>query len=1020
MFESVRWTKFQNEVPDFWARVSKQCRPFNLEIPVDSNWKHAKKRVLFVLEHIATEDLNNKRLLSGASLTVLRNCYQYAQRISGPYGFQDKDVAFSAINFNFFKNYHLDPDNLQKSMATAAKRVREFIAAANPTHVVIVGDRATKHLLNQKVEHAINKHGWVHTVDIGGKTRSVVTTPEYSESLIPPREDEDESFDNESAFIAAYQLGFFSRCLCSLICGKIPWQIDIKPNAILIDSIKKFDRMMELVEEADRVAFDTETANLNRIKNKLLILQFSVDKDRGFVLPYLHKDTPFSPKEIQYIRKRLRAFFMKKVEMNYNKYLIAFNAKFDITVVKQALGIPFMYWPVYDVQAGEHCHDETLRFFEDTEYKMGNLAQTTCVYGNDFYYTAGFSKKDRGNMEATDLHDVDFQNYCAVDSQSILAIHDKQRERAKLLQYREDGAVKSYGKDFIRVTVGQMSNNVHVFASMEHRGVAMDRKYLAYLKTKESPISQIIKKLTDDLNKTPAAIKANKLLLSDKNVPVGKGFWANKLPHIFDINKPEHKIALYVTVLGLEAPESKKTKKPSLGKLFKKKYEDVPEVAALNTLEKAKKLKSSYIDAFADKLDSEDGRTDGRMRPEFGFFKVLTGRSNSSNPSLQQVPQRGDMAKHIKRTFATPPGWLILKMDYSAHEIRLWSIISGDKVLASVFSVGRKLRQLWFKTGDPKYAKEIGLKGDVHKLNVEFFFGVPITKVTDDQRDAIKGVGFGAIYGKSYKTLAKELKKAVEFTKDLYDRFFGRFQVAAGWLNWSVEFGRRNLFTKSVLGRRRHLFGHLVGDNGVSASMDRRAKNSPIQGMGADFGHTGARIFERNIYEYLLKIKAMTEEDEKCPIGIEVMVHDSIFSSAPFEHLLAAAQILQWCATLGMQEYYDKNFDLKFTVPCEIEMEFGASQDKMYKWDWSLKGYDEKVHGKEGPFKGKSFSLDECIKRALKDHCELYPNIDYDKAYKEIYASWNNSKVKSYLDKHYPILGDYTYEKTDKKEAAIC
>lgn len=1016
MFDNITRIEFQNSVPDYWARFSKQCHPFDLKIPVEKNWKTAKKRVLFVLEHIATEDLKNESLLSGMSKTVLQNCYDYATRIAQPYGDIEEDVAFAAINFNFFKNYHLSPDDLTKAHATSAKRVRDFIGKCDPTHVMVIGDRATKHLLNHKVEYAINKHGWVHKVEIAGKKRTVVTACEYSESLTPPKSFDDESNDDDAAHKATYQLGFFSRCLASMVADRLLWAIDIKPNAILIDSIKKFDRMMDLVEAADRVAFDTETANLNRIQNKLLILQFSIDKDRGFVLPYLHKDTPFSGKQIDYIKARLRTFFMRKMDMNYEKYLIAFNGKFDLTVVKQALGIPFIYWPIYDVQAGEHSHDETLRFFEDTEYKMGGLGQVTCCYGNDFYFAAAFSKKDRGNMEATDLHDADFQAYCGFDTQSILAIHDKQLERAKRLVYREKGKTFSYAKDFIRVTVGQMSNNVHVFAAMEHRGVAMDRKHLAFLKTRESPISLIIKELTDNLNKTDAAHEANKILLADQNVPVGKGLF-NKPAMIFDINKPEHKIALYSKVLGLEADVSKKTKKPSLGKFFKKKFEDVPEVAMLNTLEKAKKLKSSYVDAFAKKIDSEDGRGDGRMRPSFGFFKVLTGRSNSSDPSLQQVPQRGDMAKHIKRTFAPPKGWLILKMDYSAHEVRVWSIISGDKVLAGVFAVGRALRQKWFKTQKAKYAIELGNKGDIHRINVNFFFGVDFSQITDEMRDAVKGVAFGVIYGKSYKTLAKDLKKSADFAKDLYDRFFKRFSVASDWLNWTAEFGRRHLFTKSVLGRRRHLFGHLTGSESQASSMDRRAKNSPVQGMGADFGHTGARLFEQNIYEYLLKIKSLTEADEKCPIGIEIMVHDSIFTSAPFEHVLATAQILQWCATLGMQEYYDKNFNLKFTVPCEIEMEFGASQDKLYKWDWSLTGFDEEVHGPKGPFKGKAFSLEECIKRTLKDHSALYPTVDADKAYKEIYASWKDSKIKAYLDKHYPILGDYTYE---EKRTKVC
>lgn len=86
---------------------------------------------------------------------------------------------------------------------------------------------------------------------------------------------------------------------------------------------------------------------------------------------------------------------------------------------------------------------------------------------------------------------------------------------------------------------------------------------------------------------------------------------------------------------------------------------------------KLDKLKSSYINSFYRKIsESEDGRVDGRLRPGWGFWEVVTGRGNSFQPSLQQIPQRSAESKYIKRMFTAKRNHLILKLDESAHEVR--------------------------------------------------------------------------------------------------------------------------------------------------------------------------------------------------------------------------------------------------------------------------------------------------------------------------------------------------------------
>ena len=69
--------------------------------------------------------------------------------------------------------------------------------------------------------------------------------------------------------------------------------------------------------------------------------------------------------------------------------------------------------------------------------------------------------------------------------------------------------------------------------------------------------------------------------------------------------------------------------------------------------------------------------------------------------NLQQIPSRGAFAKYIKRLLITDVGKLLIKVDFAAHELRGWSIISGDKQVAAVFEQGAVLRRRFRLVPDP-------------------------------------------------------------------------------------------------------------------------------------------------------------------------------------------------------------------------------------------------------------------------------------------------------------------------------
>lgn len=1023
MLNSVNYEDFQNKVPKGFAKLADGCSAFNVSIPIDKNWKKSKRRLLFVTGHVINEDLKNKKLLSKDSHTLLQNCFNQAYKVLEPYDY-DKEFACAAINFNFFRNYHLKGDLARQAETIQKDRVIDYIKEIKPTHVIICSPKAACLVMEGIVDKPAHKLGWVTKAKFG-KVKCVVTSSvDFALAIEDGKKDAvsfNEESNDENVLANVYQLGMFVRNLASIMYGSIPWSLPrIKVNPIFIDTMKKFKRMMKELNAADKIAVDTETANLNKVANKLLIAQFSVSPEESYVLPVYHKDTPFNSDELDYIKGELRKLFMKKMEHTLDKYLIMFNAKFDLTILRQALGIPFIYWPVYDCMSGEHALDETIgllhKIVKDAKgrkVKFGNLAQMLCTYGEDFYYSHTFAKSERDKIVSEDLSKPIIE-YCAYDTQGIFWMHNAQHRRAKYTVHTEKGKSISYLKDFRKVVGYQHSNNNHDYSEMEHAGTFCDIKYLVSLQGEDSPVSKQIKDSQRAIYETKYVKKANVKLLKAKGIDAEKTIF--RAPFVFSLNKAAHKEMLFFDILKLKPVTfSKKTGEPSLGKLFKQHYAEHPVVKLFNLLEKANKIKSTYVTAFIKALSNADGK-DGYLRALFGFFDVLTGRANSSKPSFQQIPEHGpkdktqlNLAKLIKRIFIAPKGHLIIKLDYSAHEVRCWSILSFDEVLAKVFQVGRDLRKKYATTGDLSLLKDLFYKGDVHKINAAFFFNVAIEAVDKILRQATKAVAFGAIYGKSINSMARDLGRDKDFVKKLYQNFFGKFAKAAAWLEWAKTFSKKNLFVYSPIGRRRHLIGYLVPKDGVVASMERRAQNAPVQGFGSDAVHTAGRIFCQHIYEYLLKIGEATEETEQIPIRLNRMVHDSMFTSAPFNLVIATVHIIQWCCIKGVSDFYDEKFGIKFTVPLEIELEIGASTDKAHKWDWSLAKYDESKYIKklgkdyESKYAVESLPLYKCIELACDDYCKLYGGNGKD-YYKQVIKGWEESKTKKYLEKHYPIL----------------
>lgn len=1084
------WNEANITLPDGFDKES--TPPFNVRVPISNNWDSKEQRLLIIQEHVDSTDLKSKHLCSdfyGQLMTnLLFQAVNYANLCGKKIGLNQFGVAVA--NFCAFKSYHLDSKRQTIADRTFARRVEKMMAQLKPTHVLVLGDKSASMILQE--QHTRETRGWVRTYErpwgefVACSTidpADLISVGNAASDAALDDEDGDDDDGGRDLYAKTNLLGQVFRDMSNIFThGHVEDEHGLQfsiagyeeARHILLMDMAKVRKLFGILMESDVIAFDTETDNLNRKANKLLTLQFSVGTDKAFVIPYMHRQSPFTKVEKEEIRELCYKLFCNpKVDpFGKDRYLVGTNLQFDMTQTREQLRIPIVTWPLFDIQNADFILDENLSEldnFKGTSPAAWSLAAITTRYGSNAYLDKeGFNKADRANMAATDLNDKSVIEYMGLDCTIPFAVHEQQIARAEATRYRR----------FMGMVLGQQSNNSHAASVMEHKGVHLDAAYLKRQLKKDSELHGILQDAKDQMADTDGAIEANKLMAVDRGVDSSGGLFADMTGddgeavgavQIFNIDKPEHRQVIFQDVMQLEpvsgfGKKDRKNGSPTmtLDKLWQSEHREVYEVSLYTRINKVSKLISSYVKSFYEKvIESDDGKVDGMLRPSFGFLYVKTGRGNSFKPSLQQTPTRSKEAKYVKRMFAVPFGFLKLKTDYSANEVRFAANIAGDEVMAAPFNVARELRVRMFNASLQGLADKVGelvaelkQKGDIHIQNVFRFFKKWVSK-SDPLRDAIKGVVFGVIYGKSAGTLGRdmwsqkvnELKDQVwELKKQLRDdvlvaklakdagktpkeyasearhklngltaeldtvlsdktrmkgraeevmvKMKGEWKKLYRWMADMHQSAAENLHVEAPHGRRRNLYGMMVPRNDIQAALERRAVNAPVQGFGADVGHTSARIIDLEMHRFLRKFKLMNRDDTTVPASVECAVHDALMQTVAYKLVIPAIQILNHCMTTGVANWFADYFGHEWLSPPEVETDIGMHEADMSTWDYTQEGLRKSIrHGLQTQFDEGLFPKGVTVDEVLEDIFDVPED------------------QQAYLDEHFPWFDKPEYMK---------
>lgn len=926
--------------------------------------KKPARKVLYIVDHVPTEDLYKRKLFCGGTGDLFFKMLNIAHNKFGAE--RPTDVDFLVANFNACKTYGKSDDFREIAEADFWKRIRKIITEYKPDVVQIFGQHLLKFFSPEKLTWAHNSaHNFLGTT-INCNVSYKKDSHEFT--LVPNLSLNQIVGGKNSLSSVANILGYVTRNIRVSLDGEMPYSIDFDPKykAITVDTIKKFDAMMKVMRKAKHVSIDTEAESLNKKVNRILTIQFCSDLDSAYVLPLYHKDTTFNGKEINYIKKKLKAFFEHD---NKNKYHIYTNAKFDLNILRSNLDILYFKNDVWDIQAGEFGYDENMKILQmfiqgrGGFYGLGNLAMQ---YGCGAYYLNTFGKEMRHTIKDADLDEA-LIKYCCLDVIVPLAIFYQQIKRAK------DEGYKLYQQ----LVGNQISDQIHTFSVLESTGALADVSYLFKLKHPDSVINQLVNDCEQQIYRSESVRKANAILAKEENIP-SHGLLGKVDITRFSLNTSEHKQILFFDVLRLKPLSESKKKRPNgkfegkIDKDFQDKYKDHPIVSKYTEWQKACKLRNAFVNSLI-KLwgESSDFQSDQRIRPSYSYLKVVTGRTSASDPNLQQIPSRWKIGKEIKRILCVGEGMIQVKVDYSAHEVRGWSIISGEQGVADVFQVGRDLRDRYKLYPDPWTLHRIDIEGDVHKINAAYFFGIPIEKVEKDVRNAVKTVIFGLIYQQGAKGLAKSTGRDVKDIENIVAQFLGRFPVGVEWFTKVQDFAKENYYVESPLGRRRYLWGLVVPKSvedfdATQAACLRRAVNSPVQGFGSDLMMIGIRNLDRKRYEYYEKTGVYPK------MLLCVSVHDSVTVEVEYKYMWLALDFIQDGLTSNVCRQVKARYDFDFTSEPEVDFEIGCNERDVIGWDFSYE------------------HMCEIVKTTLtQQRDEFKHNVDVEKVYKQIMTeSW--------------------------------
>jgi len=272
----------------------------------------------------------------------------------------------------------------------------------------------------------------------------------------------------------------------------------------------------------------------------------------------------------------------------------------------------------------------------------------------------------------------------------------------------------------------------------------------------------------------------------------------------FNINSPKQLQVILFEKLNIEYKGKPSTSIEVLTAI-KDKHEVVNHIIRYR---KISKLVSTYLDGMLNFVSSE-----GKIHTTFMQRTTSTGRLSSREPNLQNLPIRDDEGKVLRKMFSSQfEGGTMISADYNQIELRLMANFSGDENMIADYLSGK----------------------DIHSATASKIFNLPIDEIDAYKRRVAKSVNFGIIYGISAFGLSQNINSTQKEASEFIKKYMEIYPKIKEYGEECIKSARETGYSKTIMGRIRHIDDINSSNHTMRAFAERVAKNMPLQGSASD------------------------------------------------------------------------------------------------------------------------------------------------------------------------------------------
>ncbi len=572
----------------------------------------------------------------------------------------DKDLAQLVDEHitlvNTMNGTTLDPDGVREKFGVAPEQIVDYLALMgdsvdNIPGVEKVGPKtAAKWIAQHGDLESILERADAFGGKIGENLRAAADRLPLSRELITVRRDVDldtapedlsiREADHQRLLELVRRYGF-SRWRAELEGNNPdgdtnPASDQLEAEYHAIRSEDAFAELLQRLDHAERVAFDTETTSLDAMRARLVGMSFAFEPGTAYYLPLAHSGPDADPQlPLEESLARLQPWLESATHGKLGHHL-----KYDRNVLGNH-GIK-LHGIVDDTLLQSFCLDAGAN-----RHDLDGLAERHLEHKTTHYEdVAGKGAKQIPFAEV----DIGIAtDYAGEDADICLRLDAVFQPRL----------AQAEGPAFVYREIEMPL--VPVLAEIERAGVKVD----------------------------PDLLGAQSQELLAEMERIEKQAFAEAGGE-FNLGSPKQIQEILFERLGLPVIRRTPKGQPSTAEdVLEQMADDYPLPRLILEHRGLSKLRSTYTETLPRRIHPETGR----VHTSYHQAGAATGRLSSSEPNLQNIPVRTDAGRRIRRAFIAEQGYQLLAADYSQIELRIMAHLSQDQGLLKAFAAGRDIHR---------------------------------------------------------------------------------------------------------------------------------------------------------------------------------------------------------------------------------------------------------------------------------------------------------------------------------------